>query len=79
MKSTGRKCPECQKHGRNGELVERNNRNSDNKFIGCSCWPQCRYNEPLDGEIKKQYKKAKEKIEKEEESNNEELDLSIDA
>ena len=79
MKSTGRKCPECQKHGRNGELVERNNRDSDNKFIGCSCYPGCRYSEPMDGETKKQYKKAKEKIEKEEESNNEELDLSIDA
>ena len=77
VKSTGRKCPECQKAGRDGELLERKNKSNGNSFLGCSAWPRCKHSEPMEGESgssKKTY--AKKAVE--EESPAEDLDLSID-
>lgn len=44
---TGRNCPEafCK-----GELVIRKNRNNNQKFIGCSKYPGCRYTEPVEND-----------------------------
>ena len=53
VKSTGRKCPECEKAGRDGELLERMNKSSGDKFYGCSKYPACKYSEQLDGSTKK--------------------------
>ena len=53
MKTTGRKCPECEKSGRKGELVERTNKTSGDKFIACNAWPKCKYSEQLDGTVNK--------------------------
>ncbi len=79
-KTTGKKCPDCEKHGRNGELVERSNKSSGNKFLGCSKYPACKYSEPLDGSPspKKYTKKAEVKEEEDTGTGSEELDLSID-
>lgn len=68
--STGKKCPECEKNGRNGELIERSNKKTGNKFIACSCWPACKYNMSLDSDnsVKKEEKQ---------DDSTEELDLSI--
>jgi DNA topoisomerase-1 len=79
VKSSGRKCPECQKAGRDGELIERKNKSNGNSFYGCNRWPTCKHSEPIDGEsgsTKKTY--AKKVVEKEEETPDEVLDLSID-
>jgi ssDNA-binding Zn-finger/Zn-ribbon topoisomerase 1 len=59
IKTTGRKCPDCEKAGRDGELVERSNKSSGDKFFGCSKYPTCKYSEQLDGTVskKKDYKK----------------------
>ena len=80
VKSTGKKCPDCEKHGRDGELLERKNKSNGNSFYGCSKYPACKYSAPIDGESgKKSYpKKAPKKVEEEEETPSEELDLSID-
>lgn len=48
VKKVGRKCPDCAKHGRDGELLERKNRKDGSAFIGCSCYPKCRYSESLE-------------------------------
>lgn len=53
FKTTGKKCPECEKAGRNGELIERMNKSSGDKFFGCSKYPACKYSEQLDGSTKK--------------------------
>jgi len=81
VKSTGKKCPECQKAGRDGELVERKNKSNGNKFYGCNRYPGCKYSEPIEGESgsgQKKYVKKNTEKEEEEESPTEELDLSID-
>ena len=48
VKSTGKKCPECEKYGRDGELLERSNKKSGDKFLGCSKWPKCKYSASID-------------------------------
>ena len=48
VKKTGRKCPECEKAGRDGELIERKNKSNGNAFIGCSLYPRCRFVEAVD-------------------------------
>ena len=48
VKKLGRKCPECEKKGRDGELVERSNSKSGDKFIGCNKYPACRYSEKVE-------------------------------
>ena len=45
VKTTGRKCPDCEKAGRDGELVERKNRSNGNSFVGCTRYPDCRFSE----------------------------------
>jgi len=80
-KSSGKKCPECEKAGRNGELVERSNKSSGNKFWGCSKYPQCKHSEPLDSDSSpspKKYTKKTEEKDEEDAGNGEDLDLSID-
>jgi len=72
VKTTGRKCPECEKAGRNGELIERTNKTNGDKFYGCGKYPACKYSEQLDGTVskKKDYKKSfkkKEVLEKDSE------------
>ena len=47
-KKIGRNCPDCEKHGRNGELVERKNKSNGNAFIGCSLYPKCRFSESVE-------------------------------
>jgi len=47
-KKTGRKCPECEKAGRNGELLERKNKKNGEKFLGCSAYPKCKYSESIE-------------------------------
>ena len=42
-KTTGKKCPECEKHGRKGELIERKNKKDGSTFYGCSQYPKCRF------------------------------------
>lgn len=61
FKTTGRKCPECEKKGRNGELVERKNKSDGSSFYGCSKFPGCRYSEALDGSTAKPKFKKKSK------------------
>ena len=57
-KKTGRKCPECEKKGRDGDLLERKNRVSGSAFLACNKYPTCRYTESVDGEKgKKSYTK----------------------
>ena len=41
-KTTGKKCPECEKNGRKGEMVERKNKKDGSMFYGCSLYPKCR-------------------------------------
>ena len=48
VKKTGRKCPECEKKGRNGELIERKNKKDNSVFLGCSKYPTCRYSESVE-------------------------------
>jgi len=44
----GRKCPECSKKGRDGDLIERTNKKNGDKFIGCSQFSKgCRYSESV--------------------------------
>jgi len=45
VEHTGRLCPECQKEGREGQLVIRSTKKGD-KFIACNAWPKCKYTEP---------------------------------
>jgi DNA topoisomerase-1 len=48
LKKVGRKCPECAKKGRDGDLIERTNKKTGDKFIGCSqFFKGCRYSESL--------------------------------
>ena len=46
-KKIGRKCPDCDKNGREGDLVERKNKEGS-AFIGCSLYPRCRYSEKIE-------------------------------
>lgn len=48
VKTTGKKCPDCEKAGRDGELVERSNKKDNSKFLGCSKYPKCRYSESIE-------------------------------
>jgi DNA topoisomerase-1 len=49
VKKTGRKCPECEKKGRDGDLIERKNNKTGEKFIGCSQYFKgCRYSESVE-------------------------------
>jgi len=49
VKNTGRKCPECEKKGRDGDLIERKNNKTGDKFIGCSQFSKgCRYSESVE-------------------------------
>jgi len=69
VKKTGKKCPDCEKNGRTGELIERINKNNGTCFLGCENWPKCKYCEPLEGEVKKDFsykKKPKSQTVKEE-------------
>ena len=50
VKSTGKKCPECEKKGRDGEMLERTNKSNGSIFLGCSKYPVCKHNETVDGE-----------------------------
>lgn len=43
VKKTGKKCPECEKNKRDGELVERKNKSTGEIFYGCSAYPKCKY------------------------------------
>ncbi|MFA5313975.1 MAG: DNA topoisomerase, partial [Methanomassiliicoccales archaeon] len=47
VKKTGRTCPECEKHNRKGELVERANKKDGSVFIGCTAYPRCKYSESV--------------------------------
>lgn len=42
-----RACPACAKRGRQGRLGAKFARRSGG-FIGCSCYPDCSYSQPLD-------------------------------
>lgn len=66
-KKTGKKCPECEKKGRDGELLERKNKATGSAFLACNKYPSCRYTESVDGQPggKKTYAK---KVEVEEDS-----------
>lgn len=58
LKITDRSCPDCQKEGREGKLVERKNKADGSAFYGCTLYPKCKYSESLDGVVKgKSYKK----------------------
>jgi len=48
VKKTGKKCPECEKKGRDGELIERKNRKDNSAFLGCSKYPTCRFSESVE-------------------------------
>jgi DNA topoisomerase-1 len=72
IKKSGKKCPECKKNGRDGELIERKNKSNGNSFYGCEKYPTCRYAEPIDGV--KSFTKSPKKEEKEE---SDELNLSF--
>jgi len=51
QKLVGRKCPDCEKKGRDGDLIERSNKKTGDKFIGCSqFFKGCRYSESVDSE-----------------------------
>jgi len=84
VKSTGRKCPECKKNGRDGELVERTNKSNGNTFIACNAYPRCKYIDGQgDGEKgkKKDYKKfvkKDKKVEPEETTKTNETDEGSD-
>lgn len=84
VKKTGKKCPECEKHGRKGELVERKNKSNGNSFYGCSSYPACKFSSPLEGEPKSYSKRNPPKSnDSDNESINteaeEEIDLGIDS
>jgi len=53
VKKLGRPCPECEKKGRKGELVERKNKSDGNVFIGCNQYPKCRYSESVEKQVAK--------------------------
>jgi len=53
VKSTGKSCPECQKAGRDGELLERKNKRDGSIFYGCKLYPECRFTESPDKGSKK--------------------------
>lgn len=82
IQKTGKKCPECEKNGRDGELIERTNKSSGNKFYGCSKYPACKFSQPIEGESgsspKKTYTKKVVVKEEEDTGNEGDLDLSID-
>lgn len=40
-------CPDC-----GAPLVERTNRATDEPFLGCSRWPECKHTEPLPESVK---------------------------
>jgi len=69
IKTTGRKCPECEKKGRNGEIVERKNKSTGDVFYACNKFPTCKFVERQDGDSprpKKDFtKKAKEDFDSE--------------
>ena len=49
QKKVGRKCPECEKKGRDGDLLERTNKKTGDKFVGCSQFSKgCRYSESVE-------------------------------
>lgn len=48
VKKLDRPCPECEKKGRKGELVERKNKSDGSVFIGCNQYPKCRYSESVE-------------------------------
>jgi DNA topoisomerase-1 len=49
QKKVGRKCPECEKKGRDGDLIERKNKKTGDSFIGCSqFFKGCRYSESVE-------------------------------
>jgi len=47
VKKVGRNCPDCEKYGRDGELVERKKKKDDSVFIGCNAFPKCKYVESI--------------------------------
>ena len=48
VKATGRKCPDCKKNGRDGELLERKNKRDGSTFLGCNLYPRCKFTESPD-------------------------------
>jgi DNA topoisomerase-1 len=50
-KSTGIKCPECKKAGRNGELLERKNKKQNTSFLGCNQYPKCKHTQKVQDSI----------------------------
>ena len=71
VKFTGKACPDCEKAGKDGKIVERKNKSDGSVFFGCSRYPACKYSESVDGVAKtkgfnkfKKYGKAK--VDKEE-------------
>ena len=40
-------CPKC-----GGDLAERTNRATNEPFLGCSRWPECKHTEPLPESVK---------------------------
>ena len=81
FQTSGKKCPECEKNDRKGELIERKNRSNGNSFYGCSCWPKCKYSAPVEGgESKpKSSKKGSEESEENDTNNTQEDDdLNLD-
>lgn len=83
-KSTGKKCPECSKNGKDGEMLERKNKSNGSVFLGCSRYPACKHNETVDGQVsskpdKKYVKKevVEEDSEVENNDNNDDLDLDV--
>lgn len=83
VKTTGKKCPDCEKNGRDGELIERKNKSSGNSFYGCSKYPTCKFSSPLEGDEGKKYSKPKRSVEPEDTDeapteNNDDDDLNLD-
>ncbi len=52
VKKVGRKCPDCEKAKRKGELLYRENKKSGSKFIGCNGYPTCKYTESVEEDVK---------------------------
>ena len=81
VKSTGRKCPDCAKAGRDGEMLERKNKSTGSVFYGCSKWPACKHSEKGEGDTSSPKKYTKKPVVKEEDTSTDDgggLDLSID-
>lgn len=50
VKKVGLKCPDCDKNGKSGDLVERKSKKDNNVFWGCSNYPKCKYTQSTGNE-----------------------------